>query len=40
MIEIQQLAHTGVIAGVIIGMALYKNELSLAEALLAAKERK
>jgi phosphoribosylformimino-5-aminoimidazole carboxamide ribotide isomerase len=40
MIEIQQLAHTGVIAGVIIGMALYRNEISLSEALIAAKERK
>lgn len=40
MIEIQQLAHTGVIEGVIIGMALYRNELSLTEALIAAKERR
>jgi phosphoribosylformimino-5-aminoimidazole carboxamide ribotide isomerase len=40
MIEIQQLAHSGVIAGVIIGMALYRNEISLSEALVAAKERK
>jgi phosphoribosylformimino-5-aminoimidazole carboxamide ribotide isomerase len=40
MIEIQQLAHTGVIAGIVIGMALYRNELSLTEALLAAKDSK
>lgn len=39
MIEIQQLAHSHIIAGVIIGMALYKDEISLAEALVAAKER-
>jgi phosphoribosylformimino-5-aminoimidazole carboxamide ribotide isomerase len=39
MLEIRQLAHSGIIAGVIIGMALYKNEISLNEALIAAKER-
>jgi phosphoribosylformimino-5-aminoimidazole carboxamide ribotide isomerase len=39
MIEIQQLAHSHAIAGVIIGMALYKDEISLSEALVAAKER-
>jgi phosphoribosylformimino-5-aminoimidazole carboxamide ribotide isomerase len=39
MIEIQQLAHSHAIAGVILGMALYKNEISLMEALVAAKER-
>lgn len=40
MIEIQELAYSGVIGGVIIGMALYKDEISLREALIAAKERK
>ena len=40
MIEIQQLAHSHAIAGVIIGMALYKDEINLTEALVAAKERK
>lgn len=39
MVEIQELARTGVIAGVIIGMALYQNEIGLQEALVAAKER-
>ncbi|MDQ7024286.1 MAG: 1-(5-phosphoribosyl)-5-[(5-phosphoribosylamino)methylideneamino]imidazole-4-carboxamide isomerase [Anaerolineae bacterium] len=39
MIDIQQLAHSHVIAGVIIGMALYKDEISLNEALVAAKEQ-
>ena len=38
MIEIQQLAHSHAVAGVIIGMALYKDEISLSEALVAAKE--
>ncbi len=38
MIEIQQLAASRAIAGVIIGMALYKNEISLKEAFVAAKE--
>lgn len=40
MIEIAQLARSGVIAGVIIGMALYRDEIGLNEALIAAKERK
>lgn len=40
MIEIAQLAHSGVIEGVIIGMALYRDEIGLNEALVAAKERK
>jgi len=39
MIEIQQLAHSHAIAGVVIGMALYRDEISLQEAILAAKER-
>lgn len=39
MIELQELAHTGAIAGVVIGMALYTDEISLQEAILAAKER-
>lgn len=39
MIEIQELAYTGAVAGVIIGMALYKDEISLKEAIVAAKER-
>ncbi len=39
MVEIQELARTGVIAGVVIGMALYQNEIGLREALAAAKER-
>jgi phosphoribosylformimino-5-aminoimidazole carboxamide ribotide isomerase len=39
MLEIRQLAHSGAVAGVIIGMALYKNEISLNEALIAAKEK-
>jgi phosphoribosylformimino-5-aminoimidazole carboxamide ribotide isomerase len=38
MTEIQQLAASRAIAGVIIGMALYKNEISLKEAFVAAKE--
>jgi phosphoribosylformimino-5-aminoimidazole carboxamide ribotide isomerase len=38
MIEIQKLTASGAVAGVIIGMALYKNEISLKEALIAAKE--
>lgn len=37
MIELQQLAQTGAIAGVIIGTALYKDEIGLKEAILAAK---
>lgn len=40
MIEIAQLARSGVVAGVIIGMALYRDEIGLNEALVAAKERK
>lgn len=40
MIEIAQLARSGAVAGVIIGMALYKDEIGLNEALIAAKERK
>lgn len=39
MIEIAQLAKSGVVAGVIIGMALYRDEIGLNEALVAAKER-
>ena len=39
MIEIAQLARSGAVAGVIIGMALYKDEIGLNEALVAAKER-
>ncbi len=39
MIEIAQLAKSGVVAGVIIGMALYCDEIGLNEALVAAKER-
>jgi phosphoribosylformimino-5-aminoimidazole carboxamide ribotide isomerase len=39
MVEIRQLAHSGLVAGVIIGMALYRNEISLNEALTAAKEK-
>ena len=35
--EIQQLARSGVVAGAIIGMALYEAHLTLAEALLASK---
>lgn len=38
MTEIAQLAHSEVVAGVVIGMALYKGEISLKEALIAAKE--
>ncbi|GAB5492152.1 MAG: 1-(5-phosphoribosyl)-5-[(5-phosphoribosylamino) methylideneamino]imidazole-4-carboxamide isomerase [Phototrophicaceae bacterium] len=39
MIEIAQLARSGIIEGVIIGMALYRDEIGLDEALVAAKER-
>lgn len=39
MVEIQELARTGTVAGVVIGMALYQNEIGLQEALAAAKER-
>lgn len=39
MFEIVQLTKSGVIAGVIIGMALYRDEIGLNEALVAAKER-
>lgn len=39
MIEIAELTKSGVVAGVIIGMALYRDEIGLDEALLAAKER-
>jgi len=39
MTEIAQLAKSGVVAGVIIGMALYRDEIGLNEALVAAKER-
>ena len=38
MTEIHQLARSQVVAGVVIGMALYEERLSLAEALLAARE--
>lgn len=37
MHEIHELARSGVVQGVIIGMALYKGEISLNEALIAAK---
>lgn len=37
MREIHELARSGVVQGVIIGMALYRNEISLKEALIAAK---
>lgn len=40
MIEIAQLAHSNVIAGVVIGMALYRDEIGLNEALAVAKEAK
>jgi phosphoribosylformimino-5-aminoimidazole carboxamide ribotide isomerase len=40
MIEIQELAYSHAVAGVVIGMALYKDEISLQEALAAAKESK
>jgi phosphoribosylformimino-5-aminoimidazole carboxamide ribotide isomerase len=36
--EIQALAASGVVAGAIIGMALYSGQLTLADALAAAKE--
>ncbi|MGB7338179.1 MAG: 1-(5-phosphoribosyl)-5-[(5-phosphoribosylamino)methylideneamino]imidazole-4-carboxamide isomerase [Phototrophicaceae bacterium] len=39
MIEIAQLARSGVVEGVIIGMALYRDEIGLEEALVAAMER-
>ena len=39
MTEIAQLAHSGVVAGAVIGMALYTGELTLKEALIAAKEQ-
>jgi len=35
--EIAKLAHSRVVAGAIIGMALYENRITLGEALLAAK---
>jgi phosphoribosylformimino-5-aminoimidazole carboxamide ribotide isomerase len=38
MTEIAQLAHSGVVAGAVIGMALYTGELTLKEALIASKE--
>ncbi len=38
MDEIHKLAQSKVVAGAIIGMALYEEKLTLAEALLAAKE--
>ncbi len=38
MDEIHKLAQSKVVAGAIIGMALYEGKLTLAEALLAAKE--
>lgn len=38
MIEIAQLGHSQVVAGVIIGMALYRDEIGLNEALSVAKE--
>jgi len=38
MVEIQELARTGSVAGVIIGMALYRGEISLQEALVSAIE--
>lgn len=39
MEELHQLAKSTVVAGAIIGMALYEEQITLAEALLAAKER-
>lgn len=39
MIEIRQLAKSEVIHGVIIGMALYRDEIALDEAIATAKER-
>ena len=39
MEEIHDLARSKVVAGAIIGMALYEEQITLAEALLAAKER-
>ncbi len=36
--EIEQLARSGMVAGVIIGMALYTKRLTLAEALSAARQ--
>ncbi len=39
MEEIHQLARSQVVAGAIIGMALYEGRLTLAEALLAAESR-
>jgi phosphoribosylformimino-5-aminoimidazole carboxamide ribotide isomerase len=38
MAEIAELAHSGIVAGAIIGMALYQGEITLKEALLAAQE--
>jgi phosphoribosylformimino-5-aminoimidazole carboxamide ribotide isomerase len=38
MTEIAELAHSGAVAGAIIGMALYQGEITLQEALLAAQE--
>lgn len=35
--EIEKLARSRVVAGVIIGMALYENQITLGEALLASK---
>jgi phosphoribosylformimino-5-aminoimidazole carboxamide ribotide isomerase len=37
MPEIATLAHSGIVEGAIIGMALYKGEITLQEALLAAQ---
>lgn len=37
MQEIAQLAHSGVVEGAVIGMALYRGQISLREALLAAQ---
>lgn len=39
MMEIAQLAKSHVVQGVIVGMALYRDEIALTEALVAAKER-
>ena len=37
LLEIERLARSGVIAGAIIGMALYQKRFTLAEALIAAR---
>jgi phosphoribosylformimino-5-aminoimidazole carboxamide ribonucleotide (ProFAR) isomerase len=37
VIEIERLARSGVVAGAIIGMALYKGQLTMNQALKAAR---